>query len=123
MMRLIIFCICLILYSGCGPTADPYIKLEWVRSYSEHGGRLYSTQTWLHEAITTCQKRNYKECLSLAYMTYGLYLKSKAFRKDHPNYGKGFRFMDKSITFENRLKKSEEYFDKAIALKPKDENF
>jgi|GEM_PF-2768985 len=31
--------------------------------------------------------------------------------------------MDKSITFENRLKKSEEYFDKAIALKPKDENF
>lgn len=119
-MHLIFLNLFLILVLGCSPS-DPYKKLDYAQEYFDVHGYVARSQWWVTDAIDICKSRKDNQCLSKAYLTYGLLLKSKFFdRMSCSRYGR-FRYHDPSINNENRLVKVEEYFDKALALKPKGE--
>ncbi len=123
-VRLIFILLFLFKLSGCSafigpiPFGNPNEILEWVDAYSEDGSHLIRAQVWLHKTLDICIEKKDKECFARTYFSYGLFLKSKGFRKGHHLYGEQFEFKDSSVTFENRLMKAEEFFDKALALNP-----
>jgi lipoprotein NlpI len=108
--------------SGCAAvgipsTSDPYEKLGWAKELFDRQRRPLPAERLIREAIEICKKRNDVECQAEGYYTYSLFFKSPAIKK----WGKNYRrngFMDETASFETRLAKSEEYFNKAISLNP-----
>jgi tetratricopeptide (TPR) repeat protein len=107
-----------IILSGCAAmfvpeTNDPIEKLKWADELYGNQGRPFPAEKLINEAIVICKEKNNFECLGKAYLSYGFFLRSPSIEKNQINYKKyGFRNSD--ITFDNRLLKSKEYFEKAI---------
>ncbi len=109
-----------ILLSGCAAvgvpsTSDPMEKLQNAHDLFDRQGRSLPAERLIREAIEICHETNNSECLGAAYYEYSLFFKSPSTQKEF--YRKN-GFMDKTVTYENRSVKSEEYFQKAVSLNP-----
>jgi tetratricopeptide (TPR) repeat protein len=108
--------------SGCAAfgvpyTSDPYEKLGLAKELFNRQGRPLPAERLIREAIEICNKTNDSKCQAEAYFAYSSFFKSPSVEKWRKNYQRN-GFMDETATFETRLAKSEEYFNKAISLNP-----
>jgi len=120
----LLFSIILIWLSGCAAmgvpyTSDPIEKLKWACGLFDYAERPLPAESLIREAIEICQKTNDSECLAQAYLTYGLFFRSLSLTGIYKNHYKKNGFWEKTATYETRFAKSDEYFEKALALKPK----
>jgi tetratricopeptide (TPR) repeat protein len=117
MKKNILLILAIIILGGCAAvgvpsTSDPIEKLKWADElYSR--GRPFPAEKLINEAIIICKENNNSECLGKAYLSYGFFLRSPSIKENQSTY-KEYGFLNKDITFDNRLVKSKEYFDKAI---------
>lgn len=98
---------------GVPTTSNPIEKLQWAKELYSNQGRPLPAEKLINEAIVICKQDKDSECLGKAYLIYGDFLRSPSIRNMHINYKK-HGFLNSNITFENRLIKSKEYFEKAI---------
>jgi tetratricopeptide (TPR) repeat protein len=116
-VRLFVFSSCIALLLGCAAamvpsTNDPARKLGWSKVLLEEQDRPVPAERLIFEAIEIYKAQNDENGLAESYRRYGIFLKSPSVTK----WGQNFRdngFLDKTITFDTRLDKSIEYFDKA----------
>jgi tetratricopeptide (TPR) repeat protein len=117
MEKNILLILAIIILGGCAAvgvpsTSDPIEKLKWADElYSR--GRPFPAEKLINEAIIICKENNNSECLGKAYLSYGFFLRSSSIKENQSTYKK-YGFLNKDITFDNRLVKSKEYFEKAI---------
>ncbi len=116
--------IILIWLSGCAAigvpySSDPIEKLKSACILFDHDERPLPAEDLIYEAIEICQKTNDTECLAQAFLTNGLFFRSLSLTGRYKNHYVKRGFDDKAVTYETRLAKSDEYFERALALKPK----
>ena len=99
---------------GVPETNDPIEKLKWADELYDQQGRPLPAERLINEAIEICKGNNDLSCLGRAYLSYGFFFRSPSLEK-WQNYYKENGFYDKTATYENRLTKSKEYFEKAIS--------
>ncbi|WP_375724074.1 hypothetical protein LXN10_00845 [Arcobacter sp. KX21116] len=117
MKKNILLILALIILGGCAAvgvpsTSDPIEKLKWADELYNRG-RPFPAEKLINEAIIICKENNNSECLGKAYLSYGFFLRSPSIKENQSTY-KEYGFRNKDITFDNRLVKSKEYFEKAI---------
>jgi tetratricopeptide (TPR) repeat protein len=99
---------------GIVATNDPQVKLSDAEYLYRNEGRPRPAEKLIFEAIEIYQKQNDSQGLGHAYSEYGELLLSPIvatkYEKNYREYG----FQDKTVTFENRVAKSKEYFTKAL---------
>jgi tetratricopeptide (TPR) repeat protein len=100
--------------AGVPSTSDPIEKLKLAIELFDHQGRPLPAEKLIEESISICTKKNDQSCLGEAYSTYGFFFRSNSVVANEEIYRK-IGFLDKSATFDNRLIKSKEYFEKSIA--------
>ena len=113
----ITFCM-LILLTGCAAilvpeTNDPIEKLRWADELYDKQQRPLPAEKLIQEAIDICTANQDKSCLGDAYISYGFFFRSPSIEKWQKHY-KEKGFYDKTATYEIRMTKSVEYFEKAI---------
>ncbi|MDH5191257.1 MAG: hypothetical protein OEW89_08400 [Gammaproteobacteria bacterium] len=107
---------------GIVATSDPRIKLSDARHLFSVQTRPLPAERLIREAIVICEQNSDQDCLAEAYLTYGYFFRSdsieyweKVYRRDG--------FLDRTVSFDDRFKKSIEYFEKAILLTEKSNNY
>lgn len=108
------------LLSGCAAmlvpeTSNPAEKLAWAKELIDKQNRPLPAEKLIVESIDIYKMRQDESGLAQAYRMYGLFYKSGVliqWQKHFREYG----FIDKSATYENRLNKAIEYFDKSREL-------
>lgn len=95
-------------------TNDPIEKLESAVDLFNNQDRPLPAEKLINEAITICQANNNNSCLGKAYSTYGFFFRSNSVKQLEKIYREN-GFIDKTATFDNRLIKSKEYFEKSIS--------
>jgi len=95
-------------------TSDPIEKLGWATELFNNQERPLPAERLIKEAIEICEKNNNASCLGKANITYGFFFRSPSIEKWEKYYREN-GFYDKSATFDNRLVKSKEYFEKGIS--------
>ncbi len=98
---------------GVPTTSDPIEKLKWASDLYDHQGRPLPAEGLIKEAIDICAKQNDQSCLGKANFEYGFFFRSPSIRDNEEIYRK-HGFLDKTATFDNRLTKSKEYFQKSV---------
>jgi tetratricopeptide (TPR) repeat protein len=116
-VRLSILSSCIALLLGCAAamvpyTSDPAIKLGWSKVLLEEQDRPIPAERLIFEAIDIYKAQKDENGLAEAYRRYGIFLKSPSVRKWGDFFIKN-GFLDKTVTFNTRLDKSIEYFNKA----------
>jgi tetratricopeptide (TPR) repeat protein len=94
-------------------TNDPYEKLKWAQLLIERQSRPIPAERLINQAIAICKQNNDYSCLGRAYILYWEFFRSSLIDIFQKNY-KESGFIDKSATYDNRLIKSDECFEKAI---------
>jgi hypothetical protein len=92
---------------------DPRVQLKDARElfmYFHHPGE---AQHLIEQAMLTYQKRNDPLGLGNANMLYAQFLQSQAVVNSEGLFRK-YGFIDQSVTFDNRLEKSSQYYAKAL---------
>ncbi|MEW5743809.1 MAG: hypothetical protein AB1805_00025 [Nitrospirota bacterium] len=117
--NIVISLFALFIMPGCAAmlvpeTNDPIEKLKWAGELFDRQERPLPAERLINEAIEICKNNNNQSCLGRAYLNYGFFFRSPSIRKWEKTY-KESGFIDKTATYENRLIKSKEYFEKAIA--------
>jgi tetratricopeptide (TPR) repeat protein len=102
---------------GVPTTSDPLEKLVWSQELLYRQDRPLPAERLIIEAIEIYTEEKDTECSAEAYSTYGSFLVSSSVKKRKKKYQKR-GFLDKTVTYEERLSKAIEYYDKSIALKP-----
>ena len=98
---------------GIVSTSDPLLKLNDAEVLFMRKDRPLPAERLIQEAMAIYQERDDPHGLGNAYREYGDLLRSPAVARDEGVYRRdGFR--DKSITFDNRLSKANEYYTKAL---------
>lgn len=118
----------LLVLTGCGgvgvvATSDPLSKLNDSYDLAFIQDRPIPAQRLIFEAMDIYKTQGDDRGLGLAYRNYADLLKSNAVGTGKQS--KAFKengFMDKSITFDNRLEKSKQYYSMAIELLTKSES-
>lgn len=105
--------------SGCAgvgivETSSPLNKLADAEYLIKATNRVLPAEKLIWEAIAIYQESNDLHGLGNAYRTYSELLKSKAISVELAKYYQTNGFRDKSVTFDNRIAKSQEYFAKAF---------
>jgi len=95
-------------------TSDPYKKLDQV-TFLMNSGRPIPSERLIWESIAIFSKNGDKKGLAKAYDEYGFFLRSPLVARNSDRYLKS-GFIDNTITLDNRLAKSIEYFEKAKTL-------
>ena len=95
-------------------TSDPYKKLNQV-TFLMDSGRPIPSERLIWESITIFSNNGDKKGLAKAYDEYGFFLRSPLVKRNIDLYYKN-GFVDRTITFENRIAKSIEYFEKAKTI-------
>lgn len=95
-------------------TNDPLEKLKWAQELYDRQARPLPAERLINEAIEICKQNNDYACLGKAYLNYGFFFRSPSIEKWQKQY-KENGFYDKTATYENRLTKSKENFEKAIS--------
>lgn len=105
--------------SGCAAmfvpeTSDPMKKIGWAIELFNNQGRPLPAERLIRETIEICEKDGNVPCLGKANVTYGFFFRSPSIEKWEKVYREN-GFYDKNATFDNRLVKSKEYFEKGIS--------
>jgi len=116
--RLLVALLGALLLSGCAgfgivATSDPLTKLNDAADLFERQDRPLPAERLIREAIAIYQEDNDLHGLGNAYREYGDLLRSPAVAKWETVYRRD-GFLDKSVTFDNRLAKASENFTKAL---------
>jgi hypothetical protein len=117
MFRTFILMICIVLLAGCSAalvpyTSDPKKKIDYAYWLFVEKDRAIPAERLLHEAMLTYKENKDESGLAEANEAYGVFLRSYALAK----YEVRFRekgFLEKNVTFDNRLEMSLEYLKKA----------
>ena len=89
-------------------TGDPKEKIAWAYWLFDDSLRPLPAENLLHESIEIYKSANDQAGLAEAYKAYGVFLRSYSIEKWRKIYiERGF--IDQSVTFENRYKKSISY--------------
>ena len=109
----------LLLLTGCTGVGvveapDPYEKLNDAERLFRQYDRPIPAEGLIFQAIEIFKMRDDLQGLGDAYRDYGDLLVSSAVKNLESSY-RNSGFKDKSVTFENRFYKSNEYFAKALA--------
>lgn len=107
------------LLSGCAgvgivATSDPAVKLDDAEVLFQRKNRPLPAEQLIQEALVIYQKRDDPHGLGNAHREYGDLLKSAAVVNWESAYRKSGGFLDKSITFDNRLTKASEQYSMAL---------
>jgi hypothetical protein len=110
--------------SGCAAlfvpeSNDPLVKLEQAHDLDYHRNRPLTADRLIHQAMAICEERKDDNCLGLTLMRYGQFLVSPGFEDEHwaAPYTQGAeRFLDSTVTLENRKLKAIEYITRAREL-------
>jgi tetratricopeptide (TPR) repeat protein len=107
------------LLSGCAgvgivSTSDPLGKLNDAEVLFQRKNRPLPAEELIQEALVIYQERDDPHGLGNAHREYGDLLKSSAVVNWEPAYRKSGGFLDKSITFDNRLTKASEQYSIAL---------
>src|SRR6266436_1488462 len=107
------------LLSGCAgvgivSTSDPAMKLNDADTLFLRKNRPLPAEELIQEALVIYQERDDPHGLGNAHREYGDLLRSPAVVNWEPAYRKSGRFLDKSITFDNRLTKASEQYSMAL---------
>jgi tetratricopeptide (TPR) repeat protein len=98
---------------GIVSTSDPLIKLNDAEVLFMKEDRPLPAERLIQEAIAIYQERDDPHGLGTAYRAYGDLLRSPAVAKFERVYRRD-GFLNKSVTFDNRLAKATEYYTKAL---------
>ena len=106
------------LLSGCAgvgivSASDPSIKLNDAAVLFSSKNRPVPAEKLIQEALSIYQERDDPHGLGNAHREYGDLLKSSAVVSWEPSYRRS-GFLDKSITFDNRLAKASEHYAMAL---------
>ena len=97
-------------------TSDPIKKLAWATELLDRQKRPLPAERLIREAIEICEADENVVCLGKAYVTYGFFFRSPTIEiAKWENYYRQYGFSDETATFENRLIKSKEYFERGIS--------
>jgi tetratricopeptide (TPR) repeat protein len=107
------------LLSGCAgvgivSASDPGTKLNDAEVLFQRKNRPVPAEKLIQEALVIYQERADPHGLGNAHREYGDLLKSPAVANWEPSYRKSGGFLDKSITFDNRLTKASEHYSIAL---------
>ena len=106
--------------AGCASTAveddsvDPGIKLGQAAELFEQQSRPLRAEQLIRQAITTYRQREDAQGLAHAYRVYGELLRSSAVGKQHADFYRTNGFLDRTITFDNRLERADAFFRDAL---------
>ena len=108
----------LLLISACAgvgivSTEDPLAKLNDAEVLIQQKNRPVPAEKLIQEAIAIYQSTDDLHGLGNAYREYGDLLRSFAVVRWEPQYRR-YGFLDKSITFDNRLVKATDFYGKAL---------
>jgi len=108
-----------IIVSGCAGVGivanpDPGVKLNDAAVLFEKKNRPIPAETLIQEALVIYQERDDQHGLGNAHREYGDLLESPAVVAWEQTYRRSGGFMDKSITFDNRLEKASEHYTLAL---------
>jgi len=121
-MRNIRFCVELsgfLFLVGCAAmgvfaTSNPDVKLSDAEYLYMNKGRPLPAERLIFEAIEIYQKQNDSQGLGHAYRAYGDLLRSPIVATKYDKIYREYGFRDKTVTFENRVAKSKEYYTKSL---------
>jgi tetratricopeptide (TPR) repeat protein len=107
------------LLSGCAgvgivSTSDPAVKLNDAEVLFLRENRPLPAESLIREALVIYQERDDPHGLGNAHREYADLLKSPAVGNLEPFYRKRGGFLDRSITFDNRLTKASEQYSLAL---------
>jgi tetratricopeptide (TPR) repeat protein len=107
------------LLSGCAgvgivSTSDPAVKLDDAEVLFQKKNRPLPAEELIQEALVIYQERDDPHGLGSAHREYGDLLRSPAVVSWEPAYRKSGGFLDRSITFDNRLAKASEQYSMAL---------
>lgn len=95
---------------GVVESSDPQVKLNDAEYLYRNYDRPLPAEKLIFEAIEIYQKQGNSRGLGNAHRAYGDLLLSGSMAK----WGKKMHYHDKSVTYDNRIAKSSEYFTKAL---------
>ena len=101
---------------GVVETSDPAQKLRDAEVLYNEKDRPLIAERLIREAIEIYQPNNDKLGLAEAYREYGFLLRSSSVNGTWADYYKKSGFLDKSVTFDSRYRKSAAYFETATFL-------
>ena len=109
---------CLLL-AGCAatpvePNADPLTKLNNAELLFRQQDQPVLAETLIREAMDIYAERDDAHGLANAYREYADLLRSDAVSGKWANYYRERGFLDRSVTYDNRMAKSSEYYAKAL---------
>lgn len=95
--------------------SDPYRALAEARTLYAQKDRPVEAEKRLHDAITAFTAGNDEKGLADAYDQYAYLLESPAVTRAEKTFRKD-GFLDRTVTYDNRLQKSIAYFDRAAPI-------
>jgi hypothetical protein len=98
---------------GVVETSDPAVKLSDASDLALERARPIPAERLIWEAIAIYRERGDEHGLANGYRQYGEFLRSSVLAKWETPYRRS-GFQDPSVTFDNRIEKSKEYFFKAL---------
>ena len=101
---------------GVVETSDPAQKLRDAEILYDNEDRPLLAERLIREAIEIYQPTNDKLGLGESYREYGFLLRSPSVKGTWADFYRQNGFLDKSVTFETRYRKSVEYLEMATSL-------
>ena len=95
-------------------TSNPIEKISWAYELFDNQGRPLPAERLIREAIEICEKDNDASCLGKAYVAYGFFFRSPSVEK-HEKFYREHGFLDKKATYDTRLTRSKEMFERGIS--------
>ncbi len=115
-----LICLCsLLLLVGCAgvgivATSDPLTKLNDAEDLFMRQDRPLPAEQLIREAMAIYHERDDPQGLGHAHREYADLLRSQSITGKWQNHYRANGFLDKSVTFENRIAKSSEFYSKAL---------
>src|ERR1700722_6962385 len=110
---------CLLLMASCAgvgivASSDPRTKLSDAQVLFSRKDRPVPADKLINEAIAIYEGTDDAHGLGNAYREYGDFLRSQAVANWEPQYRRN-GFVDRSVTFDNRIDKAREFYGKSLA--------
>lgn len=115
-----LICVCSLSFLfGCAgvgivATSDPLTKLNDAEDLFMSQDRPLPAEQLIREAMAIYQERNDPHGLGHAHREYADLLRSPSITGKWQNHYRSNGFLDKTVTYENRIAKSSEYYSKAL---------
>ncbi len=118
-MRILTLLLFLFFFTGCAgvgvvSTSDPLAKLNDAEDLYVRQDRPLIAERLIREAMSTYRAREDQHGLGNSYREYGDLLASPSVSGKWQKYYQDNGFLDRSVTYENRMEKALEYYTKAL---------